>query len=118
MISHCANPDCKLPFQYWRGGRLYRFDIRHPSTPCSDVPNAICSTRPSHAAVFFWLCEQCSLKYSLKFNVREGLALVSLTDPARKQSTAPVVTVPDADSGSEENGTYSRGREQRVDDSG
>lgn len=108
MISHCANPDCRLPFQYWRGGRLYRFDIRHPSAPCRDVPNAICSTKPSQAAVFFWLCEPCSRKYSLKFSIREGLALVLLTDPVRKQSTAPVVSVPDSDCGFQDH-EHSRG---------
>lgn len=95
MISHCANPDCKLPLHYLRGGRLYRFDIRQPSGPCSDVPNAICSMKPSHASVFFWLCEQCSLKFSLKFNSREGLALAPLTDVVRRRGGAPVVAVTD-----------------------
>ncbi len=95
MISHCANPDCKLPFHYLKGGRLYRFDLRHPSAPCTDVPNSICSRKPSHAAVFFWLCEQCSLKHSLKFNVREGLTLAPLTKAVKRHGAAPVVTVAD-----------------------
>lgn len=93
MISHCANPDCRLPFHYLRGRRLYRFDIRHPSTPCSDVPNAICDVKPSHAAVFFWLCQQCSLRHSLKFNFREGITLMPLKHPAMKSSAPPVVAV-------------------------
>jgi hypothetical protein len=93
MISHCANPDCRLPFHYLRGGRLYRFDIRHPTTPCSDVPNAICSLKPSQGTVFFWLCEKCFSKYSLRFNFRDGISLVSLTDPVRKHNTAPVIAV-------------------------
>lgn len=93
MISHCANPDCKVPFHYLRGGRLYRFDIRHPSIPCSDVPNAICNTNPSHAAVFFWLCEQCASQYSLRFSIRSGISLISPTYSARKLSTAPVIAV-------------------------
>ena len=93
MISHCANPDCKVPFHYFRGGRLYRFDIRHPSTPCNDVPNAVCSLKPSHAAVFFWLCEQCSLRYSLKFNVQEGLTLAPLPNVQKRHGDAPVVAV-------------------------
>ena len=96
MISYCANPDCRLPFHYLRGGRLYRFDIRHPSTPCSDVPNAICSLKPSHGTVFFWLCEKCSSKYSLRFNFRDGISLASLMEPARKHSTAAVIAVEDA----------------------
>jgi len=93
MISHCANPHCKVPFHYFRGGHLYRFDIRHPSTPCSDVPNSVCSLKPSQAAVFFWLCEQCSLRYSLKFNSREGLTLAPLANAVKKHGDAPVVAV-------------------------
>lgn len=95
MISHCANPDCTQPFHYLRGGRLYRFDIKSPSTPCSDVPNAICSLKPSRATVFFWLCDECSSKHSLRFNLRDGISLISLTEPARKLSTAPVIAVGD-----------------------
>ena len=98
MISHCANPDCKVPFHYLRGGRLYRFDIRRPSTPCNDVPNAVCSLKPSHAAVFFWLCERCSLKHSLKFNFREGVTLASLPNAVQRHGTAPVVAVREATS--------------------
>jgi hypothetical protein len=96
MISHCANPDCRLPFHYLRGGRLYRFEIRHPSAPCSDVPNTVCSLKPSHAQVFFWLCEQCSLKFSLRFNPQEGLSLTPLVNVPRKRSAAPVVTLGEA----------------------
>ncbi len=96
MISHCANPDCRLPFHYLRGGRLYRFDLRNPDPPCSDVPNTICSLKPKHAAVFFWLCEPCSLKYLLRFNFREGLALTSRTSSSMRYGTAPVIAADDA----------------------
>jgi hypothetical protein len=93
MISHCANPGCTLPFHYLRGGRLYRFDIASPITPCADVPNAIYNPNPTRATVFFWLCGQCSSKYSLCFDFCDGVSLVPLTNPARKASTAPVITV-------------------------
>lgn len=93
MISHCANRACGLPFHYLRGGRLYRFELKAPHTPCSDVPNAICDSKPSHATIFFWLCERCSARYALRFNVREGVRLVSLVNHAQKASTAPVIAV-------------------------
>jgi hypothetical protein len=96
MISHCANPRCTLPFHYLRGGHLYRFDITSPSMPCTDVPNAVCSLKPARATVFFWLCEQCSSKYLLMFNFRDGTSLAPLTGPATKLRTAPVITVGDA----------------------
>jgi hypothetical protein len=91
MISHCANPACALPFHYLRGGRLYHFDLRRPTTPCADVPNAICDSKPTQATVFFWLCERCSSKYSLHFNYRDGIRLVPLMGHAQRPSTAPVV---------------------------
>ena len=75
MISKCANPACHLAFHYLRGGRLYLFDLRHPSEPCKDMPNTICARHPSHASVYFWLCEECSLSYTLRFSAREGLSL-------------------------------------------
>ena len=96
MISYCANLDCRLPFHYLRGGRLYRFDIKHPTTPCSDVPNAICSLKPSHATVFFWLCEQCSVKYSLKFNFHDGIRIVPRTCRTENIGNAPVIAVDDS----------------------
>ncbi len=93
MISHCANPACALPFHYLRGGRLYRFDIRSPQVPCADVPNSICTEKPPHAIVFFWLCEHCSSQYSLSFDCREGVKLVSLPRRATRATTAPVIAV-------------------------
>ena len=63
----------KLTHRKGAGGRLYRFDIRNPSTPCVDVPNAICSLKPSRATVFFRLCAQCSSKHSLKFTFHDGV---------------------------------------------
>ena len=89
LISLCANPACGRPFHYLRGGRLYRFEVRAPSSPCKDVPNAICSTKPSHSTVFFWLCEPCSRKFSLQFKSHEGASLVPLTDPAFKAGSHP-----------------------------
>lgn len=93
MISHCANSACALPFHYLRGGRLYRFDIRSPKTPCADVPNSICSEKPSHATVFFWLCEHCASQYSLSFSCQDGVSLAPLLRHRKKTTTAPVVAV-------------------------
>ena len=79
MISHCANPRCTLPFHYLRGGRLYRFDITSPSRPCADVPNAVCTLTPPRPTVFFWLCDECPSKYSLRFNFHDEIRLEEQT---------------------------------------
>jgi hypothetical protein len=90
VISHCANPECAVPFHYLRGGRLYRFEVRSPSEPCQDLPNAICSHKPSLATVFFWLCENCCSALTLKFAPETGVRLLPL--PASVQlGSAPVV---------------------------
>lgn len=81
MVSHCANPDCRVPFHHLRGGRLYRFEIRSPQSPCADVPNVICSEKPSRATVFFWMCVECCRKFGLKFDSDNGIQLVPLKGP-------------------------------------
>lgn len=91
MISHCANPKCRAPLHYLRGGRLYRFDVKSPVEPCQDVPNAICTSKPARAAIFFWLCEECCTRFSLKFDLRLGVRLVSNRPAARALPRTPVV---------------------------
>ena len=78
MISKCANPKCNVDFHYLRGGRLYRFDLPMPTEPCKDVPNTICSRKPSHASVYFWLCRECAKKYSMRFSSRDGVSILPL----------------------------------------
>ncbi len=78
MISKCANPACNTDFHYLRGGRLYRFDLRHPMPPQRDVPNAICAAKPRHGSVFFWLCNQCSLQYTLHFSTDGRISVLPL----------------------------------------
>ncbi len=80
MVSHCANPNCKVPFHYLRGGRLYRFEIKSPQIPCADVPNAICSEKPSRATVYFWMCMDCCRRFSLKFDPCAGVELVPIAN--------------------------------------
>lgn len=91
MISSCANPQCAVPFHYLRGGRLYRFELRSPCEPCADVPNAICSQKPSRATVYFWLCEHCCVKFSAKFHERDGLRLLPAARAGRNVGSGPVV---------------------------
>src|SRR5512146_683110 len=90
MISTCANPVCKKPFHYLRGGRLYRFDAPCPHNYSDDVPNAICAT--TRQAVFFWLCRSCSSKFKLKFNGRE-VSINTLDSPVSATSRKPIVAL-------------------------
>ncbi len=90
MISTCANPACRKPFHYLRGGRLYRFDSSSPGNYPEDVSNAVCATNSSRCAVFFWLCRECSSRLSLKFNGRE-VSVMQLNTPRRGNLKKSVV---------------------------
>jgi hypothetical protein len=58
--------------------------------PCKDVPNAICSAKPSHASVYFWLCDSCSRKYTLDFSLRGGVSVLPLEQPRRSAVVAHI----------------------------
>jgi hypothetical protein len=75
MVSKCTNPRCEIEFHYFRGGKLFRFDLHHPTAPCVDVPKAICARKPAHATIFFWLCPACATKYTLAFSLHSGVEL-------------------------------------------
>lgn len=78
MVQKCANPQCETEFRYASRGRVFSFELRNPHAPCRDVPRAICEKKPSHAAIHFWLCEQCCSKFAVQFEMETGLTLVAL----------------------------------------
>jgi hypothetical protein len=86
MVETCANPACAAPFHYWRGGKLFRCDVKTPSEPCRDVPDQICQLKPTRSSVFFWLCENCCSTMTLRFDPHKGLTIVPLKteEPHRK----------------------------------
>ena len=64
MLSHCANPDCRVPFG--RGhGRLFRF--RRSSLRGAPVN--------SHSVQHLWLCDSCSQTYTLDYSEAIGILL-------------------------------------------
>jgi hypothetical protein len=78
MVKTCASPACAAPFLYWRGGKLFRFDVKVPCEPSRVVPGQICELKPSRISVFFWLCKKCCSTLTLGFNPHQGLAIVPL----------------------------------------
>lgn len=103
VIKTCANPACAAPFLYWRGGRLFRFEMKAPYDPCLDVAEHNRERKPSRRSVFFWLCENCCSTMVLRFDQRRGVAVVplrsmkrdgSLTGPkdVRKFNAAPLTS--------------------------
>ncbi|HEU5337235.1 MAG TPA: hypothetical protein VFU27_14790, partial [Terriglobales bacterium] len=79
MIAKCANPLCSNPFRYFGAGKLFPFELKNPSPPCKDVPNAVCVRRPHHHTIFFWLCRTCAGSLTLCFDPRTGVSVHALT---------------------------------------
>jgi len=88
MIHKCANPECDVEFRYVSRGRLFSFELRHPTAPGRDVPTAVCERKPSHATIHFWLCENCSSKLSLHFTMKTGLSVVAVSETAGSRETS------------------------------
>ena len=86
MVKTCANPACAAPFRYWRGGKLFRCDLKTPSEPCLDVSDQVCELKPIRSSLFFWLCENCCSSLTLRFDLHTGPAIVPLrsTEPHGK----------------------------------
>lgn len=74
MVKTCANPVCDAPFHYWRGGRLFRCDVR--------TPDRIRQLKSARSSVFFWLCENCCSTMTLRFDQHTGLEVVPLNRTA------------------------------------
>jgi hypothetical protein len=91
VIQKCANPECGSEFLYASRGRLFAYEIRHPSAPCRDVLSPICEMKRSHAAVCFWLCELCSLRFTLYFTSKAGLSVLARPEASKTSSRSPGV---------------------------
>lgn len=94
LIATCANPACAVPFLYWRGGKLFRFDVKSPGDLGRDVSHHIGEQKPNTNSVFFWLCESCCPLMGLRFDQHEGLAIVPLS--SSRHGTSSIVVPTDA----------------------
>ncbi len=75
MTAKCANPLCSVPFHRLGHGKLFRFEVRPSAGPCRDVPITVCGVKSGRASVYFWLCDECRLTKTLKFDCARGLTI-------------------------------------------
>jgi hypothetical protein len=61
VVGRCANPECGVPFRYFREGKLFRFDLSVASTPVRIQLDGTARRRIED----FWLCDSCVLKMTL-----------------------------------------------------
>jgi hypothetical protein len=57
MLGKCSNPSCSAPFRYLRNGKLFRLEA-DPRVRTSK-PNKL---------EYFWLCDHCSPRMSLRIS--------------------------------------------------
>ncbi len=76
MIAKCANPSCPNQFRYFGQGKLFPFELKNPTPPCKDVPNAVCVRRPHRHTIFFWLCRSCAASLTLCFDPHTGVSVL------------------------------------------
>jgi hypothetical protein len=71
MVSHCANPACRVPLRRLRDGRLFQFEVRPQSVkePTSGF------AKVSRTITHFWLCGECSSKLTLVFDQFQAVVL-------------------------------------------
>lgn len=93
MNMTCANKDCGAELKYLRGGRLFLME-RQPSSPTAspeslyganaskcrsfEITSPTVSAQAKPAVMmrrYFWLCESCSQKYSIRRWTESGIEL-------------------------------------------
>lgn len=77
MFSVCANPNCRVAFDY-RQGRFFRFHKDHVAD--EDAPNL-------HSVQHFWLFSGCCLEFTLEYQDGAGVLIKDLLMSSLKRSS-------------------------------
>lgn len=106
MNMTCANKDCGAELKYLRGGRLFLMERQSASptaspesmycakaSECSsfEAPSVTVSGLEKPTVVmrrYFWLCESCSQKYSIRRWAENGIELVPKAKRVQRASAA------------------------------
>jgi hypothetical protein len=72
----CANPSCAASFDWFAGGKLFRFPRERHELSSADGKDTRASG--SHPIGHFWLCERCSNVYTLQYQRDRGVAILPL----------------------------------------
>jgi hypothetical protein len=84
MVSKCANPECSVPFHYFREGKLFQVDTTssglRPSGP------QLMGGKMMYRVEHFWLCGVCSASLTLSYHPAKGVFTVPI--PAVRRAAA------------------------------
>jgi hypothetical protein len=84
MVSKCANPECSVPFHYFREGKLFRIEAEGIAAA---GPTLVRGKRP-HRVEHYWLCGACSQKLTLAYDPAKGAIVTPLPKPAVRRAAA------------------------------
>jgi len=79
MISKCANPGCSVRFLYFHTGKLFRFEKepREDAQPLMGFDPTV--RKHSQGVEFYWLCEKCATKMTLRYRKGSGVTTKPLS---------------------------------------
>jgi hypothetical protein len=82
MVSKCANPKCQERFRYLHEGKLFRLDVNGVVAE-HQTPEAGKTLRRLE---FFWLCDSCAGRMTLRSEPGRGVTLVQFARVHRAAS--------------------------------
>lgn len=83
MLSRCANVQCSKPFLRLREGKLFLVETEGLSKAGGAAkPASVCARRSQCKVEHFWLCDECSVLYTLIYDRERGVVLAPLRRPA------------------------------------
>ena len=82
MLGKCANPVCLASFRRLGTGKLFAFEMGMNASSTEIASNPV-STKTGQTPVFFWLCETCSLIFTLGLDAAGELTLHGIRDDVR-----------------------------------
>ncbi len=108
MNMTCANKDCGAELKYLRGGRLFLME-RPTSSPTASPESLYCANASTYSSFeisslaasaqakpvvmmrrYFWLCESCSQKYTIRRWTENGIELA----PRAKRVQVAIAALP------------------------
>ena len=82
MLGKCANPVCPASFRKLGSGRLFAFE-GVMSAKTAEITSNAGSTKTGQTPLFVWLCQACSLTFTVRLDEAGQLALHRVRDGAR-----------------------------------
>ncbi|MGA8271113.1 MAG: hypothetical protein WB919_06095 [Candidatus Sulfotelmatobacter sp.] len=79
MLGKCANPMCRALFRKLGSGKLFAFESVTADKSPSIIPETS-NAQMGRSPVFFWLCETCSLIFTLGLDADGRLTLQTFPD--------------------------------------